>query len=290
MKVSGFTFIRNGIIYDFPFVESIKSLLPLVDEMIVNVPESDDDTLKKVKEIGDPKIKIIETKWTGEGIPTGGKVLMYHTDLAFKECTGDWCFYLQADEIVHEKDYKLIKDNMKKYLNDTRVDGLLFNYNHFYGSYDCIAKSRKWYRREVRALKNNPDIKSYSDAQSFRFSDGRKPNAVLIDASIYHYGWARPIEKMREKTKAFDKLWHGDDWDEKNETLTYNENQYGLKRYTGTHPKIMKKRIESQDWKFRFKSSIKNLKDFRCFLSDVLEKFTGRRFFEYKSYRLIKDE
>ena len=65
MKISGFTFIRNGATLGYPFVASIRSLLPLCDEVIVNVPRSTDDTLEQVEAIGDPEIRVLETEWDG---------------------------------------------------------------------------------------------------------------------------------------------------------------------------------------------------------------------------------
>ena len=287
MKVSGFTFVRNGIKFDYPFRESILSLLPLVDEMIVNVPESDDDTLKAVKDIGDPKVKIFETKWGGD-IPTGGKILSHHTNLALQKCTGDWCFYIQADEIISELDYDKIRRSMDDNLSDKRVDGLLFDYIHFYGSYACVAAARNWYRREVRIIRNRKGIVSFADAQGFRYKDESKVSVAYTGAKVYHYGWVRPIDSMRTKTIAMDRLWHGDKKDEQNKNMEYKSTQYGLKKFRGTHPIVMKDRIKKQDWKFENKSKISTYREFRYWLSDLFEKITGTRFFEYKGYKLIK--
>ena len=63
MKVTGFSFIRNGVKFDFPIVEAIKSILPICDEFVVAVGKSEDDTLGLIQSIGSPKIKIIETVW-----------------------------------------------------------------------------------------------------------------------------------------------------------------------------------------------------------------------------------
>jgi len=288
MKVSGFTFVRNGIVYDYPFKESIRSVLPLVDEMIVNVPYSDDKTYDAVLSIGSPKLKVFQTEWGGEK-PSGGKILSHHTNLALRKCTGDWCFYIQADEVVHEADYPKIRSAMENNLNDKKIEGLLFEYKHFYGSYDCVATSRTWYRNEVRIVRNDPDIVSFQDAQGFRHKNNSKLNVAYTGAKIFHYGWVRPLESMRAKTIALDKLWHGDKKDEENKSLRYRSDQYGLKRYTDTHPLIMMDRIKKQNWAFQHNSRITSYREFRYWMSDVLEKLTGRRFFEYKGYNRVKD-
>lgn len=287
MKVSGFTFVRNGVVYDYPFIESIKSVLPLVDEFIVNVPNSDDNTLDMVKAIGDPKIKIFQTQWGGE-LPSGGRILSHHTNLALEKCTGDWCFYIQADELIHEDDNEKIFNAMKNNLDRDGVDGLLFDYNHFYGSYSCKASARNWYRREVRIIRNNKGIVSYADAQGFRYNDGSRVPVAYTGARIFHYGWVRPLESMRAKTVAMDRLWHGEKFDEKNKVLEYGSERYGLFEYKGTHPAIMKERIKKQNWSFSFKSKINSYKEFRYWMSDMIEKIFGIRLFEYKGYKLVK--
>lgn len=287
MKVSGFTFVRNGVTFDYPFQESIRSILPLVDEMIVNVPKSEDNTLEAVKSIKDPKIKIFETQWGGE-IPSGGKILSHHTNLALQKCTGDWCFYIQADEIIHENDYDKIRRAMKKNIDNKNIDGLLFDYVHFYGSYDCVAAARNWYRREIRIIRNKRNIVSFADAQGFRYKNDGKIPVAYTGAKVYHYGWVRPIESMRTKTIAMDRLWHGNKKDEENEKMEYKCTQYGLRKYDGTHPAVMTNRIKLQDWRFNYQSKISTYREFRYWLSDLFEKITGSRSFEYKGYKLIK--
>jgi hypothetical protein len=59
MKVSGFTFVKNAVKYGYPVVESIKSILPIVDEFIVCLGDSEDNTTELIKGINSPKIKII---------------------------------------------------------------------------------------------------------------------------------------------------------------------------------------------------------------------------------------
>ena len=288
MKVSGFTFVRNGIIYDYPFRESIKSILPIVDEMIVNVPYSDDRTYEAVMDIGSPKIKAFQVEWGGE-LPSGGRILSHHTNIALQKCTGNWCFYIQADEVVNETDYEKILRSMKENLNDPMVNGLLFDYKHFYGSYDCVATARNWYRKEVRIIRNGQDIHSFADAQGFRYGDGSKIQVAYTGASIYHYGWVRPIDSMRVKTIAMDRLWHGDKKDERNRSLEYKSSQYGLKKYTGAHPTVMKERIKLQNWSFNYRSMVSSYKELRYWWSDVMEKIFGKMMFEYKGYRLVKE-
>lgn len=201
MKVSGFSFVRNAVNNDYPIVEAITSILPICDEFIVAVGESEDNTRKLIENINSPKIWIIDTVWDLTQ-REGGRVFAMQTDITFKDIAkdSDWAFYIQGDEVVHEKYLTIIKKEMEDNLKDKNVEGLLFKYLHFYGSYDYTGNSRRWYRREIRVLKNLDGIASYRDAQGFRIN-GRKLKVKLIDAYIYHYGWAKPPQGLTNKVK-----------------------------------------------------------------------------------------
>ena len=193
MKVSGFTIVRNAEIMGYPVVESIKSALPVVDEFVVALGQSEDATRELIQAIGDPKIRIVDTIWDTR--PSGGKILSEKTNEALEFCKNDWCLYLQCDEVLHEQDLVSLLNNLKKYEKDSEVEGLLFDYVHFYGAYDVIATSRKWYRKEVRAVRKSTGIQSWEDAQGFRVKD-RKPKVKSAGARVFHYGWVKPPKKM----------------------------------------------------------------------------------------------
>ncbi len=289
MLVSGFTIIRNAIKYDYPVCESIQSILPVVDEFIVSVGASDDDTLDLIHSIDSPKIKIVQTVWD-DRLREGGRVLAVETDKAFKEISGDsdWAFYIQSDEIVHEKYLEQIRLSMHKYQNDKRVEGLLFKYRHFYGSYDYYGDSRRWYRNEVRIIRNWPHIHSYRDAQGFRIDD-RKLNVKPVNAEIYHYGWVKPPEIQQKKQKSFNKLWHDDQWVDTHvpDVNTFDYSQIdSLATFEDSHPKVMQERIKKMNWKFGFDPTQKKA-SFKNRILDGMEKISGYRIGEYKNYRLI---
>ncbi len=296
MKVAGFTFIRNAVLYDYPVTEAIRSVLPLCDHFVVAVGQSDDNTLQLVQSIGDPRIQIIETHWD-DSLREGGRVLAVETDKALQAIGPefDWCFYIQADECVHEDDLPAIRTSMQQWLDDLNTEGLLFHYRHFYGSYDYTGASRRWYRREVRIVRNNKNIYSYRDAQGFRIRDtplgaGRKLRVRLIPATIYHYGWVKHPEAQLRKQQNFNRLWHSD---EKIKALLGENNTYKydgtepLSRYTGSHPTVMKPRIDAINWQFaNDPTRIRN--SWKDFLSNWIEKISGYRPFEYRNYRLLR--
>jgi glycosyltransferase involved in cell wall biosynthesis len=287
MLVSGFTVIRNAEIMGYPIVESIRSILPLVDEYVIGVGQSDDQTRKIIEAIGDPKIKIFDSVWD-KSKTQGGLILSEKTNEALERCLGDWCFYLQADEVVHEEDLNIIRTNLEKYKNDSQVEGLLFDYVHFYGSYSVIGTSRSWYRNEVRIVKRSAKARSVGDAQGFRVGE-RKPNVVPSGAKIYHYGWVKPPIAMGEKKRHMERWWHGNKYDESFKDFAY-KTAYGLRYFKGSHPRIMEPLVAKQDWKFVLKKGFSdwNLRDVKNMLSDVLEFVTSHRIGEHKNYVLLK--
>jgi len=288
MKISGFTFIRNAILYDYPIVESIKSILPICNEVVVAVGKSDDDTLSLIQSIISDKVKIIETEWD-LNLREGGQVLAEETNKAMSAISedSDWCFYIQGDEVVHEKYHKTILQACQQWKDTEAVEGLLFKYLHFYGSYSYVGDSRKWYRREIRIIRNLKKIKSYKDAQGFRL-DNKKLHVKELDAYIYHYGWVKPPEQQSAKIKNFLSHWHKDDYIEKNrpkDSFDYSAID-SLKIFTGSHPSVMQDRIKRKNWDFNFDPTKKNFGLKNKFLY-ALEKVTGIRIGEYKNYKKI---
>ncbi|MBA3663003.1 MAG: glycosyltransferase family 2 protein [Bacteroidetes bacterium] len=290
MQLAGFTIIRNAIKYDYPVIEAITSILPICDVFYVGVGNSDDETRRLVESIASDKIKIIDTVWD-DTLREGGLVLSNETNKVFDAIPAqyDWCFYIQSDECVHEEDLQKIKSAALKYCDDKEVDGLLFNYKHFYGQYNYIGAGRRWYAKEIRIIRNNKNIRSYKDAQGFRFKDNTKLSVKNTGCSIYHYGWVKPPKAQQAKQESFHKMWHDDDWMKKNiaaaDVFDYTNIDL-LEEFKGTHPQAMKTRVASAKWNFIYdpaKAKI-NLKYKFLFW---LEKATGWRAGENKNYREI---
>ena len=245
MKVSGFTFLRNGQRLGYPFVASIRSILPLVDEFVIALGPCDDETEKMLCDIGDPKIRIIPTTWNEKmrgDCSVGGFVYGQQKSIALFNCTGDWAFYLEADEVLHENDLPKIRAAMEKHLTDERVEALAFDYLHFYGNKNTIAWSPGWYRSEVRILRNTIPAWS-SEALFFNVVEGHKksryPRAAHTGATIFHYGWIRSEAQMNLKSASVQKYWDNS----KPKPMDYAQiDSAALKLFSGSHPKVV------QDW------------------------------------------
>ncbi|RRB06387.1 glycosyltransferase family 2 protein [Larkinella rosea] len=289
MKVSGFSFIRNAVRYDYPIVEAIQSVLPLCDEFVIAVGRSEDATRELIQSIKSDKVRIIETVWD-DALREGGRVLAVETDKALAAVSpdSDWAFYIQGDEVLPEKYLPVVREAMNRYKEDSGVEGLLLNYLHFYGSYRYIGDSRRWYRREVRIIRNTGNVAAYRDAQGFRTRDNQKLNVKLIDATMYHYGWVKPPEKQADKLSNFGRYWHNDEHMAKSREelkgFDYREVD-SLAVFEGTHPAVMQPRIERMNWQFDFDIRQKKLSFKNRFLK-AIENLTGWRVGEYRNYKL----
>lgn len=286
MKVVGVSFVRNALKYAYPITEAIQSILPICDEVIVAVGDSEDNTLQLIQDIDSPKIRIIETVW--DDSLKKGRVLSSETNKVLDGISedADWCFYIQGDEAIHEDYLPVVKAAMKKYLDQPEVEGLLFKYKHFWGSYDYVADSRQWYRREVRVIRNDKRIRSYRDAQGFR-KEGRKLQVKPIPAYIFHYGWVRPPREQQLKQLSFNKYWHDEEWIKENIPQQPEYDYSGIdsvKLFKGSHPVCMQARIDKMNWSFEPESRKLSLKER---FSRFIEKLTGHRIGEYQNFKII---
>ena len=291
MKVSGFTFVRNAINLYYPIVEAITSVLPICDEFMVAAGDSEDGTTELIRSIGDPKIKIIETVWDPVYFVRGA-INAQQTNVALEQCTGDWAFYLQADEVVHEKYLPRVMEKMTRYLDAPKVEGFLFDYRHFYGDYDHYQIAHNWYPKEIRIVRNGIEVQSWGSAQSFR-RNGKKLKVVHSEAEIYHYGWVRPPKKMTQKQIALASLHHDSEWVKKRYPDERREYNFGrlrtLGRFVGSHPKVMQKRIAEKNWEISPTKSSQERQDRLSIriLSFLENKILRRRLGGYKNYILI---
>jgi hypothetical protein len=285
-RVSGFTIVRNAIKLDFPVEASIRSILPICDEVVVNVGRSEDETLDLVRSIADPKIRILETEWD---MSRRNTVLGLETHRAMQACRHPWGVYIQADEVLHERGAEELAAAMHRYDGDERVEGLLVRYLHFYGGFETVATHRRWYRREVRAVRLAPelDIRPYQGAQGFRVGpEHRKIRARLTGAEMFHYGWARPTQALREKRDLGRTMYPWRDADENRPLLAWMP---GIRAFTGSHPAVARSWIEARHHdpervieprRFRWRF-------LRYYVSSAIERLTGVRVFEFRNYKIV---
>lgn len=274
MKVSGFTFVRNAIKFNYPAAQSIKSILPICDEFIVNVGDSEDGTLDLIKSINDPRIKIINTTWNDK-MRTKGFIYAQQKNIAHYSCTGDWAFYLETDEVVHEDDLPKIYDSMKSGLARPEVEALVFDYVHFYGNHSTYLESPAWYRRAPRIIRNS--IRAFSPDGLFfvvldRNKKGRYPKAALTNARIYHYGWARTENEMNIKSRDIQRF-----WDKEHKHISYAAiDPTILREFKGTHPAAIRDWLPEKPAPFEPDPAYKlSSRDKRQRVKMLIERLTG---------------
>lgn len=286
--LSGFTLVRNAVKLDFPIVPAIQSLLVVCDEVVVNVGRSEDDTRDLVASIGDPRVRILDTTWD---FSKKNIMLSIETQRAMDACRGAWGIYIQADEVLHEDGARELRDRTAEWDGDARVEGLLVRYLHFYGGFDTIATNRRWYRREVRCIRLGRDIHPYQGAQGFRVGpERRRIQARVTGAEMFHYGWARPAKAIHQKLEISKTIypWGGDRFD-KEQARGYLEWIPLLRPFAGSHPAAAAEWIAARRHDpdrvigpRRFK-----LEHLRFYASDVIERLTGARVFEFRNYVVV---
>ncbi|MBT8131129.1 MAG: glycosyltransferase family 2 protein [Xanthomonadales bacterium] len=289
MKVCGFCIVKDAVKYDYPVVEAISSILPLCDKVIVSVGDCDDGTRELIAGIGDEKIEIVDSVWDST-LKKGGKVLSAETNKVLDIVPGEyhWIFNIQADEVVHERYWPEIRQSMKTNLDDRKIDGLIFRYRHFFGTYDYVADSRRWYRHEIRVVRNDSSIRSWNDAQGFRKRDGSKIRGVSSGGEIYHYGWVRPPKLMKEKVDGAKNYWSSSSkhirvMDQEGEVFVYENAYDSLSRFRGTHPAVMQDRVARIDWRPDLSTQTKRM-SLRHRMLYWIEKKFGLRLFENRHF------
>ena len=298
MMISGFSYIRNGFTYQYPFLESIQSILPICDEFVIAVGDSTDGTREAIIALNSPKIRIIDTIWD-EQMRVGGKIFAQQANSALEACTGDWLFHIQADEIIHENDLQAIKAAIERVDADKNVEGLLFDFLNFYGSYNYLNGTRYQHKKEIRIVRNGIGAFSYRDSQGFRKHStpqmreeghkGEKLRVKHIGVPVYHYSYVRPPKAMNEKSKYFAQFWFDDSKLKEIFGSRQEANYYLIERvepFTGTHPAIMAEWIKNGNYDFDPNKIDKTL-PLKKRIAYWLDKVTGRRIGEYRNYKLL---
>jgi glycosyltransferase involved in cell wall biosynthesis len=299
MRITAYTYVRNGLKMGYPFLESIRSILSLVDEYVVVLGDSDDGSREAISTLGSDKIKIVDTQWDMT-LKKKGKLFALQSNIGLDQMKGDWVIHLQADEVIHEQDLNKLKKAIVKYNDDSKVEGLLFPFLNFRGDYQHIHTGRKAHRFEIRAFKRAPMIRSFKDSQGFRKytsftayemgEKGKKLRVARIDVPIYHYNYVRPPGLMKEKAKVFLSQYKDDAALEQifgnMDEFDYNDVDK-LDVFTGTHPAVMQEAIRKQDWVFVYDPSRHNT-SLRHRVLNKIEEWTGYRIGEYKNYKRVR--
>jgi hypothetical protein len=168
------------------------------------------------------------------------------------------------------------------------VEALAFDYLHFYGNANTYAWSPRWYRSEVRIVRNT--IPAWSSESLFfnivvDHGKSRHPRAAHTGATLFHYGWVRSEAQMNLKSASVEKFWQnrpagGIDYAQIDAAT--------LKRFTGKHPQVVQAWLPPCEGIFQadpnYKLSARDKKHRRML---KLEEWFGFRF-NKKHYRLVR--
>ena len=296
--ISGFSFARNTCKLGYPIIESIRSILPVCDEFVIAVAkgDTDDDTRNRIAATGGPKVRIIDTDWS-DLETLRRRIYSQQTNIALNNCTGSWCFYIQSDEVVHERHLATIRQACQYFRDTPAVDGFLFKYKHFWGDYDHYIVNHRWYPREIRIIRNRREIVSVDDAQSFRYRSGAKVPAVQLDAEVFHYGHVRDPRTTHVRKQEMRYIYRGERPSVATPPMFNYGSLGGLARYEGTYPAVMRETVASMNWKhllqYYGKSTSRHPHDrFRyrllTFIEQKILRGSGREFWGYKPYKVLR--
>ena len=252
-SIFGFALLRNGLKYDYPFLESLESLSAIAQETVLALGNSEDGTEDKLHAI--PNLHTIHTTWD-ESLREDGRILSQQTNLALTELrsrqANGWGFYLQSDEVLLETEIAKIKEDLA-HAEKTGCDAVSFRYLHFWQRFDRIAIGSRWYPQEIRAIRLDKKIESYGDAQSFH---GYK-KVYQSDAHIFHYGHVRKEDAYEQKKRDFHRWWHSDN-EIKNilKKSAVSDRAEETLAYFGPHPKVMAARLKNLPGSFGEKKDI----------------------------------
>ncbi|MFN0201043.1 MAG: hypothetical protein ACKVTZ_05955 [Bacteroidia bacterium] len=295
MTISGFSYIRNGFTYGYPFLQAIQSILPICDEFVVAIGDSVDGTREAILALNSPKIKIVDTVWD-ENLRREGKIFAQQSNAALMHCTGDWLFHIQADEIIHERDLPIILAEIQAAEKNPQMEGLLFDFLNFHGSYDYLNNTRKQHLVEIRVFRKGMNTFAYKDSQGFRnyssyenYLAGEKGNKLkvkYIKVPVFHYNYVRDAAAMQKKSHFFEKFWHDDAYLQAKYQAQKAFDFYHIeriKKFEGSHPQIMHELIAASHFDFDPTKIYKKL-SLKEKLVYGIEDIIGRRIGAYRNY------
>ena len=245
-KISTYTFADNHFEKEFYVLEGIVSALNFSDEVIYVDGKSCDGTyeLTKTMEKIDNRIKVFQLPYNDKGMRKHATMALKNA--ALMQCTGDWCILMDGDEVYHEEDAKTIRSYAEKY-DDSDIKAIEFNTLHFYRDFSYINNNPEWYKKKVYMFKNgwgfHHGLVGNDPDQIVCFNGDPPVKKVTAPVKVYHYGHVRDWDLYQRLKNVQHQRHHPMAW-EKYKIKEWDERF--LQLYKGTHPKIMKIRIEKK--------------------------------------------
>ncbi len=252
--ISGHMIVKNGVKYDYPFLQSCESILPICKEFVFVEGEGDDGTYEAILEFQKRyrRVRIIRRPWQKQHY----SILSDLTNVAIEDCKCDYHFQIQADEVVHEQYLKTISDVVNRNNFDFMELGVL----HFYGSFRKVYKPNVFYDHFIRLARRStyPQLRSYDDAMSLGCPDFDSSRLVKLsrhDIKVHHYGYVRkPMALINKQDEAI-KWWGIQERDHLfQHALDTGRVDWGVKHtpdrlddYTDEHPGVLREWIADRE-------------------------------------------
>ena len=213
VTISGFMIVKNVVSLGYPFLEAIVAVLPVCDEFLVSDGYSEDNTwevLQVLREKLPEKVRLYRDRWRGG--TESGQVLSTMTNVLRDRCNGDYCLYVQANEIIHEDSLEEIR-KLPVLFPNTEIFALPF-YNIMGANLLWMVQFRK------RLFKNEKYIISKGDAyemgydfkslfpHSYKFlnylSSRSRVHAHYLAKPFYRYRAIFPNNYIKKLETRFD--------------------------------------------------------------------------------------
>lgn len=205
MLLSIYTFVKNGMFYDFHVVDMLKHHLPFADEIIVNEGYSSDDTYERISQL-DPKIKIFRSTW---GEPKDTSWYLGFKDSSRQKCQGEWCLLLDCDEFIPEWEFARIRDHLAHAQEDL-IPAKVINFYGNYQVYHAHPEKPNWPARKMILHRNRPEIEVWGDGSNVRIKGQpftwETSSCVL---TCHHFGFVRHAARLRQKWRNTQHMYSG---------------------------------------------------------------------------------
>lgn len=206
MKIGSFICVRNGFELDYCWELAAESLLKVCDELVLCDSDSTDGTREAMDRMADsdPRVKVVNWTWPNP-VRESHHWFLRWLRFAQSHLTTDWCFYLDADEVLDNS------PTCHQALRDAAEKG------------DCIKVDRLNYWRDAKSIipdghccgkwcvRGGPT--KYPVVSDEPHHPGEEPvvdNATLAPRIvIHHLGFLRNRDAFYAKAKVVLNTWFG---------------------------------------------------------------------------------
>lgn len=241
--LAGIVCVRNGDALDYSWREAVHSLLQVCDEVLISDCDSTDGTREAMNawECVSTKITLCNYPWsnperTDQWYPEWVNYARQHSKAKH-------CIYLDADEVLHEDDYGLIRKAADQ------GQTLFFKRLNFWRDAQSLIPEGVCCGTKV--LRMAPSNMPVPSDYPWLPAEETMKQAQESNIRVFHYGFLRKREAFFKKARVVQRIWAGS-YDARLEAAEKFEGNWmtdpnvvpwtnELVPYNGTHPKVIHK-------------------------------------------------